>query len=167
MNHYRLLADVILVLHFAYVAFVVGGLAAILLGIGLRWQWVRNFWFRAVHLAMIGIVVLESLCGILCPLTDWEDRLRELGGAPNEPGTSFIGRWAHDLLFVDLPASALVPYYCLFGLAVALTWILAPPRWPWRKKNRAPNNEGGIDLPSPHDGGTILVSSTMFVLSMR
>ena len=132
MTFYRLLADVIVVLHFAYVAFVVGGLAAIVLGIAMRWAWVRNFWFRAIHLAMIGVVVVESLWGILCPLTEWEDRLRELSGAPNEPGT-FLGRWARDLLFVDLPPSALTPWYCLFGLAVLLTWIFAPPRRPWRK----------------------------------
>ena len=33
-------------LHAVYVAFVVLGMAAILAGIALRWQWVRNFWFR-------------------------------------------------------------------------------------------------------------------------
>ena len=55
-------------------------MAAILAGIALRWAWVRNFWFRTIHLAMIAVVVAESLCGIVCPLTDWEDRLREAGG---------------------------------------------------------------------------------------
>ena len=38
-----LLADVVLVLHFAYVLFVVGGLVAIWLGCALGWRWVRNF----------------------------------------------------------------------------------------------------------------------------
>ena len=86
MNFYCLLADAIAVLHFVLVAFVVGGMAAILAGVACRWAWVRNFWFRAIHLAMIAAVVAESLCGIVCPLTDWEDRLREAGGAPIEPG---------------------------------------------------------------------------------
>ena len=36
-------------------------------------------------------------------MTEWEDRLRELAGEPNEPG-SFIGRWIDRLLFVDVVA---------------------------------------------------------------
>jgi polyferredoxin len=126
---YRFLADVVLAIHFAYVAFVVLGLVAILLGIVLRWQWVRNFWFRAVHFFMIAIVVAESLWGVLCPLTEWENHLRELAGDASEPG-SFIARWMDKILFVDLSHSALVVCYCVFGLVVLITLILAPPRWP-------------------------------------
>ncbi len=135
MAVYRLLADLIVVLHFAYVAFVVGGMAAILAGLALRWRWVRNFRFRAIHFLMIAVVILESICGIFCPLTDWENRLRELGGETIEP-SSFIGRWVHRLLFVDVPTSVLEICYCLFGLTVLLTWIFAPPRWPWKRPNR-------------------------------
>jgi hypothetical protein len=133
MYVYGLLADAIVVVHLVYVAFVVLGMAAILLGIVRRWSWVRNFWFRTVHLLMIAIVVVESLCGILCPLTDWEDRLRDASGSPNEPG-SFIGRWAHDLLFIDLPPWVLTVCYVVFGLAVLLAFLLAPPRWPWQRR---------------------------------
>jgi hypothetical protein len=143
MGLYRFLADLILVVHFAYVAFVVLGMAAILAGIALGWQWVRNFWFRIVHFLMIAVVVAESLCGILCPLTEWEDRLRELGGEANESG-SFIGHWIDRLLFVDLSPSVLAVCYCVFGLAVLLTLILAPPHCPWSEKNnecRKPNDE--------------------------
>jgi hypothetical protein len=131
MDVYGFLADVIVVLHFAYVAFVVGGMAAILLGIVRRWAWVRNFWFRTIHLLMIAIVVAESLLGIICPLTDWEDRLRETSGAPAESG-SFIGRWAHDLLFIDVPPWVMTVCYVVFGLTVLLAFLLAPPRWPRR-----------------------------------
>lgn len=131
MNLYRLLADTIVALHLAYVAFVVVGMGAILVGIVLRWSWVRNFWFRTIHLLMIGVVVAESLCGILCPLTEWEDQLREASGDPNEVG-SFIGRWMHDLLFVQVPPWVLSICYVVFGLAVLAAFLLAPPRWPWR-----------------------------------
>lgn len=126
---YRLLADLVVVVHFAYVSFVVGGLAVILCGIWRRWAWVRNVWFRVIHLALIGVVVLESLCGIVCPLTDWENRLRELAGETAEAGT-FIGRWVNWLLFYDAPPWVFTVAYCCFGLLVLGVWIAAPPRWP-------------------------------------
>src|SRR5690606_38517008 len=66
---YRLAADAVVVIHFAYAASVVLGLALILIGIPLRWRWIRNRWFRLVHLAMIGTVVAEAWAGIVCPLT--------------------------------------------------------------------------------------------------
>jgi hypothetical protein len=147
---YRLLADLIVAFHFAYVAFVVLGLPLIMLGIPLHWSWVRNFWFRVLHLIMIGVVVLESLCGIVCPLTDWEDVLREKAGETIEAGT-FIGRLAHRLLFFDIPqGSPVFPIcYCLFGLAVLCVWIVAPPRWPWKRSAAAKKKDVETEEPPP------------------
>ncbi len=130
---YRFLADVVVVAHAAYVAFVVFGLLAILVGIVRRWAWVRNFWFRAIHLAMIAVVVAEALIGIICPLTIWEHRLREAAGESIAEGT-FIGRWTHELIFVEAPQWVLTIVYCLFGAVVLATFLLAPPRWPWRRE---------------------------------
>ena len=76
----RMLADLIVVFHASYVSFVVLGLLVILIGAVLRWKWVRNFWFRIAHLAAIGVVVVESLAGIPCPLTVWESQLRRTAG---------------------------------------------------------------------------------------
>ncbi len=118
-----LLADIILVVHFLFVAFVVGGLALIWLGAAAGWRWVRNFWFRIAHLAAICFVAAEALLGIICPLTAWEDALR---GARNE--TSFIARWIHRVLFYSFPDWVFTTAYVLFALAVALTFWLAPPR---------------------------------------
>jgi hypothetical protein len=127
MNMYSTLADVVVVAHAAYVLFVVLGLAAILLGILFRWKWTRNFWFRGVHLAMIGVVVAESVIGIVCPLTTLEHYLRAKAGLPAQAG-SFVGRWVHELLFFDAPEWAFTIVYCLFGAAVLATFWLAPPR---------------------------------------
>ena len=132
MAFYRFLADTIVVLHFAYVAFVVVGMAGIVVGTVRHWPWVRNFWFRGIHFLMIAVVAAESLGGILCPLTEWEDRLRERAGESTEP-VSFVGRWVHRLLFFDLPPALLATCYCLFALAVLVMLIVAPPRWPWRR----------------------------------
>ena len=124
------LADVILVLHFAFVLFVVGGLGAIWLGAWLGWQWVRNFWFRAAHLCAILFVAGEAIAGIWCPLTIWEAQLR---GARSEKG--FIATWVHRVLFYDFPPWVFTTAYVLFALIVAATfWAVAPA--PLRKKGR-------------------------------
>ena len=117
-----LLADVILIVHFAFVAFVVGGLAVIWIGAARGWQWVRNFWFRVAHLAAIAFVAGEALLGVWCPLTIWEDALR---GVHAEK--SFVARWIHRVLFYDFPGWMFTVAYVLFALAVAATWLFVRP----------------------------------------
>ncbi|MHC4401803.1 MAG: DUF2784 domain-containing protein [Planctomycetota bacterium] len=131
MKSYSFLADVVVVVHALWAAFVTLGLLAILLGVLLRWKWVRNFWFRAVHLLMIGIVVFQALTGG-CPLTSLENDLRTKAGESHYEG-SFIGHWVHKLLFYRAPDWVFTTLYCAFGSLVLATFCLAPPRWPWAK----------------------------------
>jgi len=67
-------ADATLFSHVLVVCFVIFGLILIFTGKILRWQWVRNPWFRLTHLLTIGVVVLQSWFGIVCPLTTLESR---------------------------------------------------------------------------------------------
>lgn len=118
-----LLADIILVAHFLFAAFIVGGLAAIWIGAALKWSWIRNFRFRAAHLGAIGFVVAESLIGTLCPLTALEDALRQGGRMES----SFIQRWVSRLLYYDLPERVFTIAYALFALLVICTFIYVRP----------------------------------------
>ena len=127
----RVLADLIVAFHACYVSFVVLGQALILAGTALGWSWVRNFTFRVVHLAMIGIVVVESLAGAPCPLTVREKQLRTRAGQATYPG-EFLGYWAHRLIFHSAPPWVFTLVYVLFTLTVLLTFLLLPPRWPRR-----------------------------------
>jgi hypothetical protein len=129
----RVLADLIVIFHACYVGFVVLGLVAILVGIVLRWDWVRNLSFRVIHLAMIGIVVAEAIANIPCPLTTWEKQLRAQAGQATYPG-EFLGYWAHRLIFYRAEPWVFSLIYVLFGLAVLAAFVLAPPRLPGRKK---------------------------------
>ncbi|MCA9111121.1 MAG: DUF2784 domain-containing protein [Planctomycetaceae bacterium] len=125
---YRLLADLIVVVHFAYVLSVILGLVAILMGRVLKWDWVRNRWFRGVHLAMILIVVLEAWIGFTCPLTTWENQLRSLAGQSTHKG-AFIADYVHELLFIDAEPWVFTLCYTLFGTAVIASLFFVPPRW--------------------------------------
>lgn len=124
---YQLAANGVLILHVCYVAFVVLGLLLILVGGLFRWRWVRNRWFRAVHLLAITIVVLESWLNITCPLTTLENWLRVKAGAETYEG-DFIAIWLHSILFFDLPPWVFVYGYTAFGAAVLAGLILVPPR---------------------------------------
>ncbi len=129
MNIYAFLADTVVAIHLAYVGFVVLGLLAILVGRLMNWRWIRNPWFRFTHLSMIGIVVVEALLSITCPLTTLEYYLRAEAGQSFNEG-SFIGRLSHNVLFFDFPPQYFLVGYCLFGAVVLATLILVPPRMP-------------------------------------
>ena len=127
MNFYSILADVVVMAHFAYVAFVLLGLVAVLVGFLLRWEWVRNFWFRIVHLSMILVVAFEAVMGIVCPLTTLENYLRDKAGESVRSG-SFMGQVVHDLLFFEAPPWVFTCGYCAFAGLVVTTFIIVPPR---------------------------------------
>ena len=132
MVGYHVLADLVVVFHAGYVSFVVVGFAAILIGIAMRREWVRNFSFRAAHLAAIAMVCVEAITGAACPLTVLEDWLRARAGEAGYPG-DFIGYWAHELIFYNAPPWVFTTVYLIFGATVALTFVAAPPRLPWRR----------------------------------
>ena len=120
-------ADAVLVVHAAFVAFVVLALPATRAGLAHERPIARNAWFRNAHLPPIAIVVVQTLLGYACPLTIWEDALR--GTAPER---GFVERWIHAWLFWRAPAWVFAAAYPAFGLLVAWTWW----RWPPRRRNR-------------------------------
>lgn len=118
-----MVADALLVVHFAIAAFIVAGLLAVWAGAALGWQWVTNPWFRYLHLGAIAFVAAEAILGIACPLTVWEDVLR--GGARPE---SFVARWVHRFLYYRAPEWVFSAAYIVWSLATLLTLWLVPPR---------------------------------------
>jgi hypothetical protein len=126
------LADIVLVVHFAYVLFVVGGLALIWVGYAAGWRWVRTRWLRILHFCAIALVAAEALVGVACPLTLLEDALRP--GASAAGG--FLQRWLHAVMYWDWPAWLFTAIYIGFAGVVAATYVLLPPN----KGNRRPGH---------------------------
>jgi len=118
-----LLADLVGLLHAAFVLFVVGGQGLVLFGWWRRWGWTRGRGFRLSHLAAITFVVIESWIGLACPLTLLEAGLRRTDG-----GASFIGYWLDRLLYFQAPEWAFITVYSLFGGLVVLTFIFYRPK---------------------------------------
>ncbi|HEY5674026.1 MAG TPA: DUF2784 domain-containing protein [Malonomonas sp.] len=128
---FLLAADAVLLLHLLFVVFVVTGLLFIFVGKVRTWSWVRNPWFRFAHLVAIGVVVLQAWLGIICPLTHLEMALRTRGGGGEYSG-AFIAHWLETLLYYQAPAWVFVVAYTVFGIIVAASWRLVPPR-PFKK----------------------------------
>ena len=73
---YRIGADVVLIVHFLFVLFVIfGGLLVI--------RWPRVAWVH-VPVAIYGVVI--EFLGCICPLTPLENSLRERGGEAGYSG---------------------------------------------------------------------------------
>lgn len=124
---YMLAADLLLFGHVLFVAFVVFSLVLIVIGKLIDWTWVRNPWFRFAHLAAIGIVVLQSWLGVICPLTTWEMALRQHVDEAVYSG-SFIAHWLESLLYYQAPAWLFTVCYTVFAGIVVACWFWVPPR---------------------------------------
>ena len=124
---YLVLADLILVVHFAFVAFIILGFLVIWTGYFLGWGFVRDFRFRLAHLVAMGIVAAESLVGMVCPLTEWENGLRMRGGGGAKYEASFIEHWLGGVLFYEVSEGTFMVIYCgFFALVVVTYWVVRP-----------------------------------------
>lgn len=121
---YALLADLVVLLHFLFVLFVVlGGLLV------LRHRWIA--WLH-VPAAVWGAVV--ELAGWFCPLTPWEIRLRLLAGEEGYE-TGFIEHYLVPLIY---PADLTRPLQVAIG-ALVVTLNLVIYLWVWhRRPSRSP-----------------------------
>ena len=113
---YRLLADLVLVIHLLFIAFVVaGGFAAI--------RWPRLAW---AHVPCFVWGALIEFAGWICPLTPLEVRLRIASGQAGYSG-GFIERY---LLPIIYPGALNREIQIWLGLsvlalnAVAYAWLL-------------------------------------------
>ncbi len=130
-SYYATAADLVVAFHTAFVGFVVVGQLLILLGLLCRWRWVRNPWFRVIHLLCIGVVAAEAVCGVTCPLTVWERDLRTLAGQGVNDST--IGWFFNAILFFNMPRQFFTWIHISFGCIVLGTFLLGPPRF--RRRN--------------------------------
>ena len=86
---YRLLADLTMLVHFTFLAFVVfGGF--------LAWNWPRVIWSHLLTAAWGFATILFS---IRCPLTDVEDWARTRAGEAKLTGTGFIDHYIEGVLY--------------------------------------------------------------------
>jgi len=134
------LADLILVVHAVIVFFNIGALPLIWIGGFMRWHFVRNFAFRVVHLLLIGFIAGESLFGMICPLTTWENSLRSNAGLEPRYEGGFIAHWVHSILFYDFdPRVFTIGYVSFFALLLLTLYVVKPDAPQWWVRRRIEN----------------------------
>lgn len=120
---YRFGADAVLILHMSFILFVMLG--------GLLVAWKR--YLMILHLPAVAWGVFVELSGRLCPLTHWENHLRErAGGAGYE--TSFVEQY---LLPVIYPSWLSVPVQYVLAAVVILVNLLVYGWVLWRRRRDA------------------------------
>ena len=135
-SKYLLAADLILLIHFVFVVFVVLGFIFIWIGYFTKQKFAKNAKFRICHILVMGIVLCESLIGMICPLTEWENYLRVRGGQDQVYETSFMQEWIHKIMFFDFSELTFVIVYALFFVVILLTFWVIPPDL--RKSSKRP-----------------------------
>jgi len=126
-SKYLLAAYLILLIHFVFVAFVVLGFIFIWIGYFTKQEFAKNAKFRICHILAMGIVFCESLVGMICPLTEWENYLRVKAGQDQVYETSFMQEWIHKIMFFDFSELTFVIVYALFFVVILLTFWVIPP----------------------------------------
>lgn len=122
------LADLLLVIHFLYVFCIIVPVPLVLIGEVFSWSFVRNSWFRNIHLLLVGIMMGQTLLGIACPWTIWEEKLRVMAGKLGY-GRSFISYWVSRLLYYDFEPWVFKTTYLAFGVLILVLYLVFPPRW--------------------------------------
>ena len=116
-----------MLLHALFVLFVVLGLVLIFAGRARKWSWVRNPWFRLVHLTAIAVVVIQSWLRVMCPLTTLEMAFRNRAGDSSYAG-AFIAHWIEAALYYQAPPWVFVLCYTAFGALVVASRCWVRPR---------------------------------------
>lgn len=123
---YKLAADGLMVLHFAWILFMLYGF----------WFTFRAFFkpelferwlFRSLHLLGIAFVAFLVAIGKPCPSTIWENDLRRLHDPSSTYPGSFIVAWIERLVYPDVPLLVITIPTFLLALFTLVVYIWRPP----------------------------------------
>ncbi|HET9708365.1 MAG TPA: DUF2784 domain-containing protein [Gemmatimonadales bacterium] len=115
---YRVLADGIMLLHFAYIVFVIGGAILVL----------QRRWWMWLHLPAVAWGVWVEFFAKTCPLTPLENALRARAGQLGYAG-GFIDHYVTRLVYPDglMPRGQVVLGAFVIVVNAVLYWLV------WRR----------------------------------
>ena len=123
---YKIIADIIILIHFLWILFILTGFA-LTLG-GFFWKGYFNRWvFRTVHLCGILFVAILAVLGEYCPLTILENNLMvKYDPELTYPG-SFITHYVGKLVYPDVEPMIIIVLTIIIGLITLIIYIIKSP----------------------------------------
>ena len=123
---YRLLADLIVVVHFAWILFMLVGFILTLRGFFHK-EFFERWLSRTLHLFGIAYVSILAMMGKYCPLTIWENTLRAKYDPSLTYAGSFMIHYIEKLVYPDInPLIIRIPTTFIAVFTVVI-FIIRPP----------------------------------------
>ena len=135
---YRIVADAVVVAHFAFILFVAGGAL-------LAWRWPALVWAHVPALAWAAATVT---IGFPCPLTGLEKWLRRVAGERGYAG-GFVDHYIEDVVYPDEYTFAL---RLVAAVAIAVGYAVLIRRVRTRTQAGRPILAAGRRSPAPRRG---------------
>ena len=90
---YKIAADVVILIHFLWLGFVILGFPVALYFNSAKW--------RLIHLAAVILMILMQVTRTICPLTYLEAWLKSGGNTKDLYPGAFIAEWMERLIYVE------------------------------------------------------------------
>ena len=117
-----LFSEIVLLFPFCIFLFMILSFFLIPLGYYQKWEWVKNKYYRLIHLVLMGIIFIETILGFMCPLTILENFLRNDIEINNK-----ITQIIHQIMYWDLPTYQFIILYLLSLLYLIFLWFFFKP----------------------------------------
>jgi len=124
---YRIIADIIVIVHLVWILFMLVGF--ILTFCGFFWKGFFDRWlFRTLHLFGIVYVSLLAIMGKYCPLTLWENSLREKYDSTLTYPGSFMIHYVEKLVYPDINPLIIIIPTIFIAVFISAIFIIRPPK---------------------------------------
>ena len=117
-----LFSEIVLLFHFCIFLFIILSFFLIPFGYYQKWEWVKNKYYRLIHLVLMGIIFIETILGFMCPLTILENFLRN-----NIEINNKITQIIHQIMYWNLPTYQFIILYLLSLLYLIFLWFFFKP----------------------------------------
>ena len=117
-----ILSEIVLLLHFSIFLFMILSFILIPYGYYQNWEWVKNIYFRSIHLILMGIILIETILGFMCPLTILENFLRA-----DKKIDNIFSKIIHQIMYWDFTNYQFIILYLLSLSYIIFLWFSFRP----------------------------------------
>jgi len=124
---YKFLAEIILVIHFLWILFMLYGFVYNLVGLLFNKKLLKNFWLRTIHLVGILYVASLAILNKYCPLTILETKLRQKFDPTFSQPDSFIIYHLEKIVYPEIHPIVIVIPTVIIAIFSFLVYLIKPP----------------------------------------